>query len=74
MKEPNQWYVITGAPCSGKTSVIHELEKRGYHIVTETARAHIEKQLAKGLTLSQIKEDELAFERHILHLKIADEV
>jgi predicted ATPase len=73
MKESNQWYVITGAPCSGKTSVIRELVKRGYCTVSETARAYIEKQLATGLTMEQIKEDELAFERHVLYLKVSDE-
>lgn len=74
MSTPNQWYVITGAPCSGKTSVIHELNKRGYDTVPETARAYIEKQLADGLTLAQIKADELAFERHVMFLKVANEV
>ena len=29
------WHVITGAPCSGKTTVIRELERRGYSVVHE---------------------------------------
>ena len=64
------WYVITGAPCSGKTAVINKLEQRGYSVVHEAARAHIDAELAKGKTLEQIKADEWAFERHILMAKV----
>ncbi|MBW2239191.1 MAG: AAA family ATPase [Deltaproteobacteria bacterium] len=34
MQQTN-WHVITGAPCSGKTSVICELERRGHPVVHE---------------------------------------
>ena len=64
------WYVITGAPSSGKTSVICELERLGYRVVHEVARAFIDEELKKGKTIEQIKADELAFERHILYKKI----
>lgn len=67
------WMVITGAPCSGKTSVIRALENRGYEVVHEAARAFIDEALAQGLTLEEIKADELAFERRILSAKIATE-
>ena len=73
MKAPpreTSWYVITGAPCAGKTSVIRRLEQRGYAVVHEVARAHIDAELAGGKTLEQIKSDEWAFERHILVEKI----
>jgi predicted ATPase len=62
--------VITGAPCSGKTAVIDELEQRGYRVIHEVARAHIDALLKTGLRLEQIKADERRFERHILHEKI----
>lgn len=39
-----RWHVITGAPCSGKTAVIQELEVRGYRVVHETARSFLEKK------------------------------
>ncbi len=64
------WYVITGAPCSGKTSVIHGLERLGYRVVHEVARAYIDEELKKGKNLEQIKADGLAFERHILNRKV----
>ena len=65
-----QWHVITGAPCSGKTSVIKEIEQRGTRVIHEVARSYIDEQLGKGLRLDQIKADVLQFERHILHTKI----
>jgi len=67
------WYVITGAPCSGKTAVIDKLEKRGYRVVHESARAYIDAQLGAGRRLDQIKADEWAFENHILNTKLAIE-
>lgn len=64
------WYVITGAPCSGKTAVINQLAQRGHAVVHEVARAYIDAELARGKTLAQIKADEEAFERHILMAKV----
>ncbi|MFP4346855.1 MAG: AAA family ATPase [Desulfococcaceae bacterium] len=42
-----RWHVITGAPCSGKTAVIQDLEARGYRVVHETARRFLEKEREK---------------------------
>ena len=69
MRQAN-WHIITGAPCSGKTTVIKEIEQRGIRVVHEVARAYIDRQLGKGLRLDQIKADMLQFERHILYAKI----
>jgi len=64
------WYVITGAPCSGKTSVIYGIEQLGYKVVHETARAYINDELRKGKTLDQIKADISLFEHNIFYRKI----
>ncbi len=64
------WIVITGAPCAGKTAVIDKLDRSGYRIVPEVARAYIDEQIAHGQTLSQIKSEPLSFERGILYRKI----
>jgi predicted ATPase len=69
MKQTN-WQVITGAPCSGKTAVIHELEQRGYVVVHEVARAYIDAEISKGKDVRQIKADLPAFEGHILKTKV----
>lgn len=67
------WCVLTGAPCSGKTAVINELARRGYGVVHEAARAHIEAKLAEGLSLDRIRRDESAFENLILEKNAAIE-
>jgi predicted ATPase len=64
------WHVITGAPCSGKTSVIKNIEQRGTRVIHEVARSYIDQQLGKGMRLEQIKADIWQFERHILYAKI----
>jgi predicted ATPase len=65
-----RWQVLTGAPCSGKTTLLEGLKARGYRVVPEYARSFIDEQLARGLTLSQIKADLPAFERGILVEKV----
>lgn len=69
----NRWYVITGGPCSGKTSVIQELERLGYTVVQETARELIENELAKGKSLEEVFADRKEFDRQSLELKFMKE-
>jgi len=71
---PTNWYVITGSPCSGKTSVILQLERRGFRVVHEAARAYIDEQRALGLTLDEIKSDISSFEHQILSRKVDTEI
>jgi len=72
MSETN-WYVITGAPSSGKTTLVRELEKLGCRVVHEVARAYIEMQIQQGRTLQEIRADKRSFENWILHTKISIE-
>lgn len=67
------WYVVTGAPSSGKTALIKELEKVGYRVIHEVARAYIEEQMEQGRSLKEIRADKQSFEKWILHAKIAIE-
>lgn len=70
------WCVITGAPSSGKTSVIEELARRGHAIQNEIARDLIEECLRHGMTLSEVRGAEYAKElqQRILKLKNAREM
>lgn len=72
MSETN-WYVVTGAPSSGKTALVRELEKLGYRVIHEMARAYIETQMEQGRTLEEIRADKRSFENWILHAKIGIE-
>jgi predicted ATPase len=66
-----RWFVITGSPCCGKTTVIRELERRGYKCSPEVARLHIESQLANGLTIAEMRKDEMAFQRSLIASKVS---
>lgn len=66
----NNWYVITGAPSSGKTTVLKELEKKGYKVYEEWARVYIDSEMKQGKTLKEIRNDEVEFQNKILQLKI----
>lgn len=46
MVRQNNYYVITGGPGVGKTTVLNELGRRGFAIVPEDARRIIQEQVA----------------------------
>lgn len=48
------WHVITGAPSSGKTTIIDMLAGLGFQTVSETSRPYIEREVAKGRTFADI--------------------
>jgi len=55
------WHVITGAPCCGKTTLINRLAGMGFQTLPEIGRAYIEREMAKGRTIDEIREDEVTF-------------
>ena len=65
----NSWYVLTGGPGSGKTTLINELKKLGHNTVEESARLHVEQRLKSGLTINQIRQNEKAFQEEVFRLK-----
>lgn len=62
------WHVITGAPSSGKTTVINQLAAEGFQTVPESARLYIENAIAGGQTINQLREDIPAMQ-HGIHEK-----
>lgn len=66
------WYVITGAPSSGKTTLINRLRDLGYQTSSEVAREYIEALLNNhhGLSLSDIKKNILSLQRKILSIEL----
>lgn len=70
MKLKNNWYVITGTPCSGKTTLLRFLKEKGYKTVDEAARTYIDQGLKKGKSIEQIRGNELFFQEKVLELKI----
>ena len=61
--------VITGGPGSGKTTVISELEKRGYAVKHEVSRDVIREAKARGID-QLFLEDPLLFSRKLIEGRI----
>jgi predicted ATPase len=69
MKE-SKWYVITGVPGSGKTTLISRLSEMGYLTCPESARLLINKETSKGKPLKEIRGDERKFQKRVFKIKI----
>jgi predicted ATPase len=66
----NNWYVVTGGPCSGKTTTLELIEKMGYRVEYEQARLLIDNEMKKGRVLEEIRKDEYLFQKKVLEMKI----
>ncbi len=64
------WHVLTGAACTGKTTLIDMLAKRGFQVIPESARLYFEQEMAKGQTLDEIRRDGPALQRGIAALQL----
>lgn len=72
-KIKTKWCVITGAPSSGKTSVIEALARRGYATEPEVARELIEECLKRGEKLEDLHKRNEWLQNEILSLKLERE-
>ena len=75
-KIQTNWHVITGAPSSGKTTMINLIKDHGLKTVPEFARLYIEMEMAKGLSVQEVQKDLLALQRDIVdfHIKIVEKL
>jgi predicted ATPase len=67
------WYVITGGPSSGKTTIIELLRKRGYRTTIEHARHYIDTQRVSGRTIAEIRANQQEFQHRVLMMQIEQE-
>jgi predicted ATPase len=72
-KVQTNWCVITGAPSSGKTSVINELAVRGYETEPEVARELMNLCLKRGQKIEEVREKKDWLQSQILRLKMERE-
>lgn len=70
---PTNWYVITGGPGSGKTTVVNHLNMLGYHTTIEHARHFIDTQMISGKTVEEIRKNRKEFQAGILDMQILQE-
>ena len=71
-RKPN-WYVITGVPSSGISTLADALKPYVDCVFPEAARAYIDKNLEKGIPVSETRADEGAFQRKVLKMKLLNE-
>ncbi len=65
----NNWYVITGGPSTGKTTLLTQLEMLGYLVVPEAARSVIDESLGNGISIEELRRDEKKFQEDVLQRK-----
>lgn len=71
MSKVPEWYVITGGPNSGKTTIIKRLRMLGYKTVPEYARLFINRKMKNGEEIGDIRGNARAFQNKIMKLKIS---
>ena len=67
------WHAITGAPCSGKTTLIGALGNRGFRTVPESGRAYVTREMAQGRTTDELLGDGAGLQRGVLDLQLRSE-
>jgi predicted ATPase len=72
IKQTN-WYVLTGGPCSGKTTTINIIANRGYKTTIEHARHYIDTQQQNGRTIEEIRKNQEEFQMGVLEMQIEQE-
>jgi len=69
-----KWVVLTGATCAGKTTLITELDRRGYPVLHEVARAYVEDEVKKGREVPEIRADDVWFRQQVFSLTLDTEI
>ena len=67
------WYVITGGPGCGKTTMVNLLRERGYTTTIEHARHFLYTQRIKGRTVEEVRKNQLEFQLGVLNMQIEQE-
>ena len=67
------WFVITGGPSTGKTTVINLLTERGYKTTIEHARHYIDTMKEEGRTVEEIRTNKRKFQLGVLDMQIEQE-
>ena len=68
------WFVITGAPSSGKTTLLQQLAGKGFKINPDASRQLLELRLESGLRSEQARADEKQFQTELLSLMVDSEL
>lgn len=72
-RHKGKWFVITGGPSSGKTTVIHALAHHGFHTLPEFARSVIEREMHDGKSIRAVQHEERKIQKIILQTQLTAE-
>jgi predicted ATPase len=64
------WFVVTGAPSSGKTTLLQKLANNGYKVNPDASRQLLELRVKSGLQPEQVRADEKQFQIELLDLMV----
>ncbi len=67
------WHVITGAPSCGKTTLVDQLADKGFRTIPEGARPYMERKIATGRTIDDIRENTTALQLGIKDMQLSIE-
>ena len=70
---PNQWYVITGPPCCGKSTTVELLAQRGFRVRSEIARSYVDQEISRGREIQEIRSDMTRLQCEVLRRALASE-
>ena len=68
-RKQNKWYVLTGGPSTGKTTLLQQLQALHYSTIPEAARQIIDEFLARGISIESLRADELKFQAMVAKRK-----
>lgn len=71
--QQTNWYVITGGPGSGKTTMVNLLRERGYNTTIDHARHYLYTQRIKGKTVEEVRKNQWEFQLGVLDMQIEQE-
>jgi len=69
-KIQTNWQVITGSISSGKTTLIDQLAARGFQTVPEAGRQYFEREMTKGRTIDEIRENPTTLTRELIDITL----
>ncbi len=69
MKLQSNWYVLTGGPGCGKTTLLNALKDKGYTVIPEASRTLIDRGIAKGINPTDLRKNEEKFQYDVLNHK-----
>lgn len=67
--QETNWFVLTGGPSAGKTSLGLYLAYLGYRVVPESARLYTDLKMSEGLSVEEIRKDNTNFQNRVLEMK-----